>query len=77
MAKKTTNIIYKQNPVCNDFNILSELKDVLNSGFNESVLGYDHVGLFVDEVTRTEDRMKFFFKNTRKKLFRQRKKRTI
>ena len=41
-GNKTTNI-YKQNPVCNSYYIVSDLKDVTQSGYYESPLGYDTV----------------------------------
>ena len=39
---KTTNL-YKQNPVPNGYYIISELEDVLESGYYESPLGYNNV----------------------------------
>ena len=39
---KTINF-YKQNPVLNGYYIISELEDVLESGYYESPLGYDNV----------------------------------
>ena len=47
MGNKTTNI-YKQNPVLNDYKIVSELEDVLQSSYYKSPLGYDNVDWFVD-----------------------------
>ena len=41
-GNQTTNI-YKQNPVLNGYYIISELEDVLESGYYESPLGYDDV----------------------------------
>ena len=38
MGNKTTNI-YKQNPVCNGYYIVSELPNVLKSGYYHSPLG--------------------------------------
>ena len=46
---KTTNI-YKQKPMLNGYNILSELDDVLQSGYYESLLGCDIVEWFVNEL---------------------------
>ena len=37
MGNKTTNI-YKQNAVCNGYYIVSELNDILQSGYYHSVL---------------------------------------
>ena len=50
-CKKTTNI-YKQNPDCKDYYIISELNGVLQSGFYESPLGYNKVDWFVNEVIK-------------------------
>ena len=46
MGNKTTNI-YHQRPVCNGFYIVSELNDVLKSGYYHSPLGYENVDWFV------------------------------
>ena len=62
---KTTNI-YKQNPVLNGYHIISELEDYLKSGFYISPLGYNNVDWFVDEVIKLENKMAFYFKNTKK-----------
>ena len=51
IGNKTTNI-YKQNPILNASNILSDLEDVLKSGYYESPLGYDNVDWFVEEVIK-------------------------
>ena len=61
---KTTNI-YKQNPVLNGYYIISELEDVLESGYYESPLGYDNVDWFFKEVIKLENKMAFYFKNTK------------
>ena len=42
IGNKTTNNI-KQNPVLNGYYIITELEDVLESGYYESPLGYDNV----------------------------------
>ena len=42
IGNKTTNI-NEQNPMLNGFKIISELDDVLQSGYYESPLGYDNV----------------------------------
>ena len=65
VGNKTTNI-YKQNPVLNGYHIVSELEDVLKSDYYESLLGYDNVDWFVNEVIRLENKMAFYFKNTNK-----------
>ena len=63
VGNKTTNI-YKQNPVLNGYEIVSELEDVLQSGYYKSPLGYDNVDWFVDEVIKLENKMAFYFKKT-------------
>ena len=65
VGNKTTKI-YKQNPVLNGFHTLSELDDVLKSGYYKSPLGYNNVDWFVDEVIKLENMMAFYFKNTKK-----------
>ena len=65
MGNKTTNI-YKQNPVLNGFEIVSELEDVLQSGYHKSPLGYNNVDWFVDEVIKLENKIAFYFKKTKK-----------
>ena len=65
IGNKTTNI-YKQNPILNGYYIISELEDVLESGYYESPLGYDNVDWFVKEVIIIENKMAFYFKNTKK-----------
>ena len=65
IGNKTTNI-YKQKPVLNGYYIISELNDVLESGYYESPLGYDNVDWFVKEVIKLENKMTFYFKNTKK-----------
>ena len=65
IGNKTTNI-YKQNPVLNGYHIISELEDVLKSDYYKSPLGYDNLDWFVDEVIKLENKMAFYFKNTKK-----------
>ena len=65
IGNKTTNI-YKQNPVLNGYHIVSELEDILKSEYYKSPLGYDNVDWFVNEVIKLENKMTFFFKNTKK-----------
>ena len=72
MGNKTTNI-YKQNPVLNGYHIISELEDVLESGYYESPLGYDNVDWFVKEVIKLENKMAFYFKNTKKDIILKQK----
>ena len=65
VGDKTINI-YKQKPVLNGYYIISELNDVLKSGYYESPLGYDNVDWFVKEVIKLEKKMAFYFKETKK-----------
>ena len=41
------------------------MEDVLKSGYYESPLGYDNVDWFVKEVLELENKMVFYFKNTK------------
>ena len=65
ISNKTTNI-YKQNPVLNGYHIVSELEDILQGGYHKSPLGYNNVDWFVNEVIKLENKMAFYFKNTKK-----------
>ena len=65
VGNKTINI-YKQNPVLNGYYVISDLEDVLESGYYESLFCYDNVDWFVKEVIKLENKMNFFFKNTKK-----------
>ena len=65
IGNRTTNI-YKQNPVLNGYHIVSELEDILKSDYYKSPLVYDNVDWFVDEVIKLENKMAFYFKNTKK-----------
>ena len=65
IGKKTTDI-YKQNPVPTSYHIESELEDVLKSSYHISPLGYNNVDWFVNEVIKLENKMAFYFKNTKK-----------
>ena len=65
IGNKTTNI-HKQKPVLNGYYIISELNDVLKSGYYESPLGYDNVDWFVKEVIQLENKMTLYFKETKK-----------
>ena len=66
IGNKTTNIS-KQNPMCNGFYILSELEDILEPGYHSS-FGENNVEWFVDEVIKIENKMNFYFKNTKKEI---------
>ena len=60
IGNKTTNI-YKQNPVLNGYRIISQLEDVLKSGYHKSPLGYNNVDWFVIEVINLENKKAFYF----------------
>ena len=62
---KTTNI-YKQNLVCNGYYTVSELYDVLQSGNYESPLDYNNFDWFAKEIGELENKLVFYFKNTKK-----------
>ena len=68
LGNKTTNI-YTQNPVLNGYKTISELDDVLKSGYYKSLLGYIYVGWFVSEITKLENKMGFYFKLSKKDIF--------
>ena len=61
IGNRTTNI-YNLNPVLNSYRIISELDDVLKSGFHKSPLGCPNVDWFVNEVIKLEKKMAFYFK---------------
>ena len=61
-----TTKLYKQNLVPNGYDIKSELEDVLKSGYYESPLGFDNKNWFANEVIKLENKMTFYFKNTKK-----------
>ena len=42
------------------------MDDVLKSSYYKSALGYDNVDWFVDEVRKLENKMSFYFENTKK-----------
>ena len=46
--------------------IISELEDVLKSGYYKSPLRYGNVDWFLNEVKKIENRTAFYFKNTKK-----------
>ena len=71
------NNVYKQNPVHTGYYIISELEDVLESGYYESPLGYNNVDWYVNQVIKLENKMAFFFENTKKISFRNKKMRNI
>ena len=53
MVDKTTNI-YLKNPILNGYEIVSELEDVLQSGYHKYPLGYNNADWFVNEVIKLE-----------------------
>ena len=57
LGNKTTNI-YKQNPVHNGLYIISELEDVLESGYYESPLGCVNVHWFVIKIIKWLSKLK-------------------
>ena len=65
IGNETTDV-YKQNPILNGYRVVSELEDVLKSGYYKSPLGYENVDWFVDEIIKLENKMTFYFKNTNK-----------
>ena len=42
------------------------MEDVIGSGYYDSPLGYNIVDWYVNEVTKLENKMVFYFKNTEK-----------
>ena len=65
MGNKTTTL-YKQNPLCNGYYVISKLNDILQSDYHHSLLDYNNVDGFVNEVIKLENKMNFYFKNTKK-----------
>ena len=61
-----SNSIYKQIPVLIGYYLLSDLEDVLKSGYYESPLSYNNVDWFVREVIKIKNKKAFYFKNTKK-----------
>ena len=49
------------------------MEDVLQSGYHKSHLGYDNIDWFVDEVIKLENKMAFYFKNTKKDIIMKQK----
>ena len=60
------NNIYKQIPVCNGCEIVSEFEEDLKSGYHKSPLGYENIDWFSVEIIKLENKMTFYFKNTNK-----------
>ena len=59
IVNETTDL-YKQNPVCNGYFTVSELNDVLPSGYYESFLGYNYVDWLMLEAIKLENGMAFY-----------------
>ena len=76
IGNKTTNF-YKQNPVLNGYHRISELEDVLKSGYYKSPLGYNNVDWFVDEIIKLENRIAFNFENSKKDIIMTQKMKKI
>ena len=60
IGNKTTNIS-EQNPVLNGYRIEPGLEDVLKRGFYESLLGYDNIDWYVNEVKKLKNKKGFLF----------------
>ena len=58
--------IFKQSPVPKGYHIESELEDVLQSSYYKSLLGYNNIDWFVDEVIKLEIKLTFYSKNNKK-----------
>ena len=65
IGNKTTNI-YKQKPVLIGYHIKSDLEGILKSGYHKSLLGFNVVDWFVNEVLKLETKMASCFKSTKK-----------
>ena len=63
VGNKTTKI-YKQNPILNGYYKISELENVLKSGYYDSPLGYDNIDWYVNEVIKIKSKIRFYFNNT-------------
>ena len=59
---RKTSKVYEKNPVCNSYYIVSEISNNSQSGYYQSLLGYDTVDWSVDEVIKSENKMIFCFK---------------
>ena len=44
------------------------MKDVPKSGYYKFPLGYDNVDWFVNEIIKLENKMTFYYKNTKKEI---------
>ena len=66
IGNKTTNI-FKQNPMCNGFYVVSELNDVLQSGYHSAFVE-NNVEWFVNEDLKIENKMNCYFQNLKKNI---------
>ena len=55
----------KPNPVCNCYHIVTELEDVSNSEYKSRLVN-ENVDWFVDEIFKLENKLNFYFKDTKK-----------
>ena len=65
IGNKTTSI-FKPNPVFNGYYIISELGDFSKGDHYESPSRYNNVDWFVNEAIKLENKLPFYFKNTKK-----------
>ena len=61
----------------NGYHIVSESEDVLKSDYYKYPLDYNKVDWFVNEVIKLENRMAFYFKNTKKDITMTKRKKKI
>ena len=61
IGNKTSNT-YKQNHVLNGYFVISELEDVLESGYYKFPLGKNNVDWFINQVIIIENKRAFCFK---------------
>ena len=71
IGKKSKNV-FRQNRTCNGFYIVSELNDVLQSEYHSN-FGENILEWFVNEVIKIEDKMTFYFRNTKNDIVLTRK----
>ena len=63
--------------MCNGRSLVSELDDVLQSGYYEYNLGFYDLDWIVDEVKKIRQKMSFFLKNTNKGTIKLKRMRNI
>ena len=64
--------IYKQNPLLNGYYKISELENVLKSGYYEYPSGYDNIDWYVNEVIKIENKISFYFNITEEDIIMKR-----